>query len=117
MQAEQVQQARPDRRRLRAVHAVALVALTAVTTGCMGTWGLRSSYRSYVTAPFAEGSITADEGATWPASQVLHAGPAAYSALAALRDGKVACLYECGAKSPYERISLALFPLDWVAGK
>jgi hypothetical protein len=43
----------------------ALAAMAVLTTGCMGTWGLRSSYRSYVTAPFAEGSITVDEGATW----------------------------------------------------
>lgn len=39
-----------------------------------------------------------------PAGTLLHAGPAAYSSLAALEKGRVACLYECGASHPYEVI-------------
>jgi hypothetical protein len=45
-----------------------LVLLTAVgvlSTGCFGTWGLRASYRNYVTSPAAGGAIEAKEGATW----------------------------------------------------
>jgi sialidase-1 len=55
-----------------------------------------------------------DEGRTWPAARVLQEGPSAYSDLAVLADGAVACLYETGAKSPYETITLARFPLEWV---
>ena len=35
-----------------------------------------------------------DYGATWPSSVVLEAGPAAYSDLAVLPNGRIACLYE-----------------------
>lgn len=52
-----------------------------------------------------------DDGQTWPATRLLHAGPSAYSALAALADGNVACLYEGGMKHPYEAIAYARFPL------
>jgi sialidase-1 len=55
-----------------------------------------------------------DEGQTWPASRLLHEGPAAYSCLAILKDGQGACLYERGRKSAYEKITLARFPLTWL---
>jgi len=61
-----------------------------------------------------------DEGKTWPASRVIHPGPAAYSCLAALSDGTIFCLYERstspGATRPYERITLARFHLGWLTG-
>jgi sialidase-1 len=53
-----------------------------------------------------------DEGKTWPRSLVLEAGPSAYSCLAPVARNRFACLYERGAKSPYERITLALFHID-----
>jgi sialidase-1 len=56
-----------------------------------------------------------DEGKTWADSRLLHAGPAAYSCLAALPDGTVGCLYECGEKNAYETITFARFSLDWLA--
>ena len=56
--------------------------------------------------------LSRDGGKTWPTAAALHDGPAAYSCLAFLRDGQVGCLYERGAKSPYEEIVLARFPLD-----
>ncbi|MCP5518560.1 MAG: exo-alpha-sialidase [Verrucomicrobiales bacterium] len=56
--------------------------------------------------------LSRDEGETWPAQRVLHAGPSAYSDLADLGDGRVACLYERGVKSPYETITLARFTLE-----
>lgn len=59
--------------------------------------------------------LSEDDGATWPASRVLHDGPAAYSSLAALADGAVGVLFERGARSPYERITLARFTLAWLA--
>ena len=50
-----------------------------------------------------------DDGETWPRSLVLEKGPSAYSCLAALSRKRFACLYERGSRSPYERITLALF--------
>ena len=58
--------------------------------------------------------LSTDEGRTWPHSRTLYPGPAAYSCLAALPDGRAACLYECGAEQPYERLTLARFAPDWV---
>jgi len=51
-----------------------------------------------------------DDGATWPGSLVLHAGPSSYSDLAVLTDGEIACLYETGTNSPVGDIVLALVP-------
>jgi len=53
-----------------------------------------------------------DDGKTWPVFYRLHAGPSAYSDLAVLADGRIACLYEAGAKSPYETISCSCFAAD-----
>jgi len=61
-----------------------------------------------------DGGETYDEGATWPVSQVIHSGPSAYSCLAVLPDKLIMCLFECGEKGAYERISLARMPLDWL---
>jgi len=58
--------------------------------------------------------LSDDEGQTWAASRVLHAGPAAYSCLAVAADGTILCLYERGEKSAYEKISLARLDLDWL---
>jgi sialidase-1 len=58
--------------------------------------------------------VSYDEGATWPVSKVIHAGPSAYSCLAVLPDKSIACLFERGEKSAYEKISLARIPLDWL---
>ena len=45
-----------------------------------------------------------DEGTTWPFSQMIYPGKAAYSSLAITADSMVACLFECGRESPYEEI-------------
>jgi sialidase-1 len=58
--------------------------------------------------------ISHDDGKTWPTKKVLVPGLFAYSCLTRLPDGKVACLYETGAKDAYEKIVLAVFPLDWL---
>jgi sialidase-1 len=60
--------------------------------------------------------MSEDEGKTWPVSRVLWPGPAAYSCLAILPDGTIACLFEAGDRHPYERIVLARFSRDWLAG-
>jgi len=59
--------------------------------------------------------LSEDGGATWPHARCLHPGPAAYSCLAVLPDGDVACLYEAGEEHPYEAIVFARFPLAWLA--
>lgn len=58
--------------------------------------------------------VSYDEGATWSAGKVLQPGPAAYSSLVLLSDKTVGCLFERGEKSPYEKISLARFSLNWL---
>jgi BNR/Asp-box repeat. len=58
--------------------------------------------------------ISYDEGDTWPVSKLIQAGPSAYSCLAVLPDKSIACLFECGDNTAYEKISLARIRLDWV---
>jgi len=55
-----------------------------------------------------------DHGSTWPIARLLYEGPSAYSSLAVLRDGSVACLYERGQEHPYESIVLAWFSMEWL---
>ena len=55
-----------------------------------------------------------DDGRTWRFSRCLHAGPSAYSDLVVLPDGRAGCLYEGGAKDPYEYIELATFDEGWI---
>ena len=56
--------------------------------------------------------VSYDEGQTWPVLRELHAGPSAYSCLAALPDGTVVCLFERGTTNAYERIVLATFGIS-----
>jgi len=48
--------------------------------------------------------ISYDQGLTWPVKMLVHEGPSAYSNLAILPNGDLACYYEGGSKSPYEQI-------------
>ena len=52
-----------------------------------------------------------DDGSTWPSSMVLEAGPSAYSDLAVLPDGRIACLYETWEKG-VQIIRFATVPSD-----
>jgi sialidase-1 len=58
--------------------------------------------------------LSRDEGKTWPAARVLYAGSFAYSCLASLPDGSVACLFE---RDDAKKISIARFTVNWVEGK
>jgi sialidase-1 len=58
--------------------------------------------------------MSEDEGKTWPIHRVLWPGPAAYSCLAVLPDGAIACLFEAGDQHAYERIVLAHLRPDWL---
>ena len=60
--------------------------------------------------------LSEDGGRSWPYARCLHPGPSAYSCLAVLPDGEVACLYEAGQEHPYESIVFARFPLAWLNG-
>lgn len=55
-----------------------------------------------------------DETKTWPGKLVLHPGPSAYSCLVALDATTAGCFYERGEKGPYEKITLAIFPISAV---
>ena len=70
--------------------------------------------------------LSRDDGKTWPASKLLHAGPSAYSDLAVLPDGTILCFYESGPPEPvvragpkprywaYQYLTIARFNLDWL---
>lgn len=58
--------------------------------------------------------LSTDQGKTWIASKVIHAGPSAYSNLTELKSGEIGLLYERGEKSPYEAITFVRFPLKWL---
>jgi sialidase-1 len=56
--------------------------------------------------------LSYDDGQSWMKSKILHAGPAAYSDVAKMKNGSIACLYEAGQKSPYEGIVFEIVPLS-----
>jgi len=58
-----------------------------------------------------------DESQTWPIAKTLHQGPAAYSCLAVLPEKTVGCLYERGEKHAYEKITFAVFNLEWLTNE
>ena len=60
--------------------------------------------------------LSYDECRTWRVARTLHAGPSAYSDLCVAPDVSICCLYESGDESPYERITLARFDLEWLNG-
>jgi sialidase-1 len=57
--------------------------------------------------------LSRDEGKTWPVARVLYPGGFAYSCLASLPDGSVACLFERDGTS---KISVARFTVGWIEG-
>ena len=98
-------------------------SIIAASDGATGNKGLlllfsnpASKRRENMTVRLSE-----DEGETWPYANVLHPGLSAYSCLAALGDGRFACLYErstaVGAKEPYDKITFASFDIEWVKAK
>jgi len=61
--------------------------------------------------------LSYDQGKTWPVAQQLYGGLSAYSCLTTLRDQSIGCFYERGEKSAYEKITLAVFSLEWLSAK
>jgi hypothetical protein len=46
--------------------ALAIVAIAVLAaTACNGTWGIRSSYRNYITSPIADGTVTVSDDVKW----------------------------------------------------
>ncbi len=45
-----------------------------------------------------------DYGKTWKYKKMIYGGPSAYSSLYSLNESEIGLLYECGNKSPYEKI-------------
>jgi sialidase-1 len=58
--------------------------------------------------------LSRDEGKTWAVEKALYEGPAAYSCMAVLPDGQIGILYERGEDEPYEKITFAKFPPEWL---
>jgi sialidase-1 len=90
-------------------------ALVECNWGCQASLICSPDGRLYFSNPASAARermtvrASADEGVTWTVLKELHAGPAAYSSLAMLPDGQMACLYECGSTHPYETIAFARF--------
>ena len=53
-----------------------------------------------------------DGGETWRPGAVIHEGPAAYSDLTLLPDGRIACLFEAGVQDAYDGIFLAVLSAE-----
>ena len=58
--------------------------------------------------------LSDDGGRTWPHSRMLHEGPAGYSDLATLPDGRILCLFENGGKLYHSRVSLVVIDPRWI---
>ena len=58
--------------------------------------------------------LSRDDGPSWPVARVIHEGPAAYSSLALLKDGRIGLLYERGESRAYEVITFARFSRRWL---
>ena len=58
--------------------------------------------------------VSYDNGQSWPLKRTVYKGPSAYSCLTMMPDGEIGLLYENGQESPYEKISFAKFPLEWI---
>jgi sialidase-1 len=61
--------------------------------------------------------LSNDDGKSWPVKRVLEPGPSAYSDLAVLPNGDILCFYEAGEKTPYDKLTVARFNLEWVTQK
>jgi len=68
--------------------------------------------RSHVTVWLSE-----DEAATWPTHREIHSGPSGYSELAVTAGKTILLAYESGDSDYRERITLARFNLEWLAGE
>jgi sialidase-1 len=64
--------------------------------------------------------MSLDDGATWPVSRIVEAGPAGYSDLAVSQSGEILLFYERGMlewMGDTQALALARFDLKWLEGK
>ncbi|MBI9018452.1 MAG: exo-alpha-sialidase [Phycisphaerae bacterium] len=59
--------------------------------------------------------ISDDDGKTWPIARQLYPGLAAYSCLAVLDNGDIACFYECGSGRSDEKMVFEVFSMEWLS--
>ena len=55
--------------------------------------------------------LSYDEGRTWPVQKLIDGGPAGYSCLTRLKDGRIGLIYE---RENYQRLSFVAFDLAWL---
>lgn len=60
--------------------------------------------------------LSYDECRSWPISRTVNSSFSGYSDLCIAGDGAICCFYERGEESPYEKLTLARFNLDWLTG-
>jgi sialidase-1 len=60
--------------------------------------------------------VSYDEGESWPVARTIYHGPSAYSSLVVLPDRTIGVLFERGDRSPYEKVTFARVPLEWLTG-
>ena len=58
--------------------------------------------------------LSRNDGQSWPVARLVHEGPAAYSSLASLKDGRIGLLYERGESRAYDVITFARFDRRWL---
>ncbi|MGH3440222.1 MAG: sialidase family protein [Sciscionella sp.] len=56
--------------------------------------------------------LSCDDGASWPVSKLLHAGPSGYATMAMLPDGRIGVFAETGTNSYTEKMTFTSFGLD-----
>ena len=56
--------------------------------------------------------MSLDDGASWTRRAQVHSGRTAYGDMAALPDGRICVLYECGQEHPYEQIALRILTIE-----
>ena len=61
--------------------------------------------------------LSRNDGQSWPVARLVHEGPAAYSSLASLKDGRIGLLYERGESRAYDVITFARFDRRWLESK
>ena len=61
--------------------------------------------------------LSRNDGQSWPVARLVHEGPAAYSSLASLKDGRIGLLYERGESRAYDMITFARFDRRWLESK
>ena len=61
--------------------------------------------------------ISSDDGQSWPAAQLLWAGPSAYTSMVRVQSGLVGMLIECGARDVYEQIAFVKFAPEWLKAR